>query len=331
MPEPRRDDRPRGGSFTPEDYASAYRRFATLAGTFGGTRPMLIACAAHGGDVDWTRRFLQKVCVDRGGGPRPQGLAMHYYCGTAGTDIKFSVDQWYELLWRAASMEELQARQRAAMDEFDPERKIPLVVDEWGTWHPSLPAEGRPMNWQQNTVRDALVAALTLDTFNRRADHVLMANIAQTVNVLQSLVLTDGPRMVLTPTYYVYRMYADHQGSQSVPVRVEAEDISFEGEGAQRKIFSLTASASLREKTLTLTMTNLHASEALSVEIRLEGGARVREARGEVLTHGNVHAYNEFGDTEAVAPRGAEVQASRAEFTVSVAAASLTKLTLSLS
>src|SRR5262249_39242374 len=144
------------------------------------------------------------------------GFSAHYYCGTAGTSTEYSTDQWYELLHRSLFMERLIVQQRALMDGYDPDRRIGLIVDEWGTWHPSAPGRNPAFLWQQNTMRDALVAAATLDIFNRHADKVVMSNIAQMINVLQAMILTDGPRMTVTPTYHVYRMYREHHGAQSL-------------------------------------------------------------------------------------------------------------------
>jgi len=173
-----------GGSFDPEDYAVQYRRFATFLRDFPGAPLFLIACGPPGNNHEWTRRFFQKFA----GRARLHGYAAHYYCGTAGTATEYSVDQWYQLIHRASLMEELVVQQRAIMDEFDPDRRVGLIVDEWGTWHPPAPGQEPQFLWQQNTLRDALVAALSLDIFNRHADKVIMGNIAQTINVLQAMI-----------------------------------------------------------------------------------------------------------------------------------------------
>ena len=320
-----------GGSFTPEDYCTEYRRFATFVRPFGDTHPFRIACGPAGNDAEWTRRFFEKLFRDFWRGPGIEGFAAHYYCGSAGADVEFTRDQWYEQLRKARYMEQVVVDQRAVMDEYDPERKIALVVDEWGAWH-HVPAQaGRPLLFQQNTMRDALVAALTLDIFNRHADAVLMANIAQMVNVLQALVLTDGPRMAVTPTCHVYAMYADHQGGLSVPMQVEADTVAFEAEGQRQELFRLAGSASLAGETLTVTLTHTHASEALEVEVALQGGARVAEGRAEVLAHDDVHAHNTFEEPEAVTPRRMNWKCrGGSSFAVRLEAASVTKLTLQL-
>jgi alpha-N-arabinofuranosidase len=215
-----------GGHFSPEDYCAEFRRYASFMRGFG-KRPYLIACGSPGNDVEWTNRFFRKLRKDYWDFENIHGYASHYYCGTAGTATQYSVDQWYQLIAKGLEMEELVVQQRAAMDAYDPQRKIGLIIDEWGTWHPVEPGTHPRFLYQQNTIRDALVAATTLDIFNRHADKVVMANIAQTVNVLQAVVLTEGERMLVTPTGHVYEMYAPHQGGKSVRTRVETEQISF--------------------------------------------------------------------------------------------------------
>ncbi len=156
------------------------------------------------------------------------GFAAHYYCGTAGTATEYTEEEWYRLLEKGLKMEELVIQQRATMDAWDPRRKIGLIVDEWGTWHPAEKGTNPAFLYQQNTIRDALVAANTLDIFNRHADKVVMSNIAQTINVLQAMILTQGEQMLVTPTGYVYEMYAPHQGAKALRVRLETPEITFQ-------------------------------------------------------------------------------------------------------
>ena len=187
-----------GGKFTPEDYCREYRKFTEWLPEYG-IKPYLIAAGPNGNDVDWTRRFFAKW-ADGTRAPI-QGWAPHYYCGTTGHALKFTTDQWYEQLHKANQMETLIRDQWQALGQFDPEHRIKLVVDEWGCWHPAG-TEINPAHLfeQMGTLRDALVAALTLDTFNRHAEKVDMANIAQLVNNLHSLFLADGDRFVATPS-----------------------------------------------------------------------------------------------------------------------------------
>ncbi len=177
-----------GGSFEGGDYAVEYKRFATFLQDIGKVPLTLIACGAYGSDTSWTRSFFEKYTrTPFPGVPRLHGFGVHYYCGTAGNAIEYTTDQWYQLLAAGAEIEKVVTIQRAAMDAYDPQRKIGLIIDEWGAWHPTDEAHHRAHLWQQNTMRDALIAAQTLDTFNRHADKVVMSNIAQMINVLQSM------------------------------------------------------------------------------------------------------------------------------------------------
>lgn len=287
-----------GGHFSPEDYAVEYKRYSTYLRDFGGNPLFLIACGPCGNDPEWTRRFFTELGTYR----RIHGLAAHYYCGTAGTATEYSVDQWYELIHRSLAMERLILQHRAIMDGFDPERKIGLVMDEWGTWHPPTPGRNPHHLWQQNTLRDALVAAATLNIFNRHADKVVMANIAQTVNVLQSLLLTDGAKLALTPTYHVFDMYQNHQGGQSLRLSIESEEIAFRAGAAELKLPELNASASVKDNVLTLSVVNTHAQRPVEAGITLQGG-RFTELSVSELTHKDIHAHNTFDAPQTLKPR----------------------------
>jgi alpha-N-arabinofuranosidase len=320
-----------GGNFTPEDYGSEYRRFATYLRNWGGTPLFLIACGPNGNDLEWTRRFLMKIKKDYGRGPAIHGYAAHYYCGTAGTATEYTEAQWYELLCKATLMEPLVLQQRALMDAFDPERKIGLIVDEWGTWHPPTPGHNPAFLWQQNTVRDALVAALTLDIFNRHADKVVMTNIAQTINVLQALLLTDEEKMIKTPTYHVYDLYKAHMGGAAVRTLVEGP-LNADLKADLNAFAQVSGSASIRDRTLTLTLVNSSATEPVEATLRLHGGrAASASAAGLAFSDGDIRAHNTFDDPEVVtlAERIAgAIDASASVVTLSPA--SVTRLTVQL-
>jgi alpha-N-arabinofuranosidase len=186
------------------------------------------------------------------------------------------------------------------MDEFDPQRRVALVIDEWGTWH--LPTAGRnpAFLWQQNTMRDALVAAVTLDTFNRHADKLAMCNIAQVANVLQAMILTEGERLILTPTYHVFDLYQAHQRGQSLRVAVEAPSLPVALGDRRATLAGLMGSASLREGVLTVSFVNPHATFPLEVALGLPGQARA--AGGWSLHHDDLAAHNTFEQPRAVEP-----------------------------
>lgn len=291
-----------GGNFTPEDYGTEYRRFATYLRNWGATPLYLIACGPNTNDLDWTRRFFTKLKKDYGRGPAIHGYAAHYYCGTAGTATEYTEAQWYELLWKAVQMEPLVVQQRALMDAFDPERKIGLIVDEWGTWHPPTPGHNPRFLWQQNTVRDALVAALTLDIFNRHADKVVMANIAQTINVLQALLLTDEHEMIKTPTYHVYDLYKEHQGGTAVRALFSSPGIDCHVGAQTHSLDQISGSASITGQTLTLTLVNTSATGEAEAVLTLHGGAKAGPVAAAGLSYeaGSIRAHNTFEAPEAV-------------------------------
>ena len=292
-----------GGAFCPEDYAAEYRRFATYLRDFGGTRPFLIGCGPDGNDLDWTRRFFGKLGTR--GLAMINGYAAHYYCGTAGASAtEFDTHQWYELLDKAAAVERLIEQQRSLMDEFDPQRRVGLVLDEWGAWHLPTPGRNPAYLWRQNTLRDALVAAITLDTFNRHADKLVMANIAQVANVLQAMILTEGERMVLTPTYHVFEMYGVHQGARSVRTTIDGPGVSYAIGDQRREMPGLSGSASLRDGVLSLSFVNVHATLPAEVMIDLRGGTTSGEtrARVRVLTHEELTAHNTLDSPSTLEP-----------------------------
>jgi alpha-N-arabinofuranosidase len=206
-------------------------------------------------------------------------------------------------------MENLINDQRALLDQFDPERKIGLIVDEWGTWHLPTPGRNPAHLWQQSTLRDALVAALTLDIFNRNADKLVMANIAQTVNVLQSMLLTQDDKMILTPTYHVFELYRSHQGARSLPTTFDAPPVSFAVGDEKRQLPGLAGSASLKADLLTLSVVNPHASLPTEAAIDIQGGS-LRNVTISVLTHADLTAHNTFESPQTLRPQtqAAELQ-----------------------
>lgn len=304
-----------GGNFSPEDYGTEFRRYASFMRGFGGRQLFLIACGSPGNDVEWTNRFFRKLNKDYWSFNNIYGYACHYYCGTAGTATEYATDQWYQLIHQGMQMEALVVQQRAAMDAYDPQRRIGLIVDEWGTWHPVEKGTNPAFLFQQNSLRDALVAATTLDIFNRHADKIVMANIAQTINVLQAMVLTQAEKMLITPTGHVYAMYAPHQGGQAVRAIFETDKVTYQRAGKDETIPLVSGSASLKDKILFVTLTNAHATSTEEVKINLLGGAIVQATAARLLT-GDIHAHNTFEWPEAVVPQPMALDASGNKFTV---------------
>ncbi len=317
-----------GGSFSPEDYCTEFRRFATFVRGFG-KQLYVIACGSPGNDLEWTTRFFRKLRKDYWDFTNLHGYAAHYYCGTAGTATEYTVDQWYELIARGLYMEDLVVQQRAAMDAYDPSRKIGLIIDEWGTWHPVEPGTNPAFLFQQNSLRDALVAATSLDIFNRHADKVVMANIAQTINVLQAMILTQDEKMLVTPTGYVYEMYAPHQGGTSLRTVIESDAATYTAGGKEQQVATVSGSASRTGKVLFLTLTNAHATDAVEVTVDLLGGAQAAGGAARVLS-GEIHAHNTFDAPETLTPRPYAIDATGASFVITLPPASVVAAEIAL-
>jgi alpha-N-arabinofuranosidase len=309
-----------------------------------GKKLSLIACGPANNDVEWTDRFFRKLFKDYWAFNNIDGFAAHYYCGTAGTATEYTEEEWYRLLEKGLRMEELVIQQRATMDAWDLGRKIGLIIDEWGTWHPVEKGTNPAFLYQQNTIRDAIVAANTLDIFNRHADKVVMANIAQTINVLQAVILTEGEQMLVTPTGYVYEMYAPHQGATALRTRIETSDINFKksnilqtswqsalqkDEKMESSIPLVSGSVSLKGKELFLTVTNSHAREATGITVDILGGAKVGGAHGQILA-GEIHAHNAFGSPTLVTPQVLEVSCEPSRLTLNLHPASVAAIQIQL-
>lgn len=317
-----------GGTFTAEDYCTEYRRFTTWVPSYG-VPLYLIACGptANMPDLaDWTRRFMKKW-RDQAGAPL-HGLSGHYYCGTSGTATEFTPEQWYDLLGKADVMESFIRDTWAAMGEFDAKHTVKFVVDEWGCWHPSGTEVAKGYDFSQtSTLRDALVAGLTLDTFHRHADKLSMCCVAQLINCLQSLYLAVEDRFVRTVNHYVFEMYRDHQNGMAIPVRIGAEPVKYTLDGKGREVFRVAGSASLRQQTLTLTFVHTHTEEPIEIAIRLVG-AKAGPADATVLTHKTLNAANTFAGSDEVVPRALRVPAPRpdGQWIITLPPASVTRL-----
>jgi alpha-N-arabinofuranosidase len=321
-----------GGNFTPEEYATEFRRYTAWVPRFG-VPVRFIAAGPNGGDREWTTRFFRALTAKSAAALNGvYGWAMHYYCGSTGdrNAVQFTTTDWYDLLARADRMESIVTTHWAAMAEADPSHKVKLIVDEWGAWHAG--SADLPPNYlwaYHGSLRDALVAALTLDTFNRHADKIVMANVAQLVNTIHSLFVAREDRFTVTPNFHVFAMYAAHQGATSLRTAFAAPTITFDREGQPQRMWGLNGSASIRGNELVVTVVNPHATEGRETTIRLRG-ARAREGTATVLTAADLRAHNSFERPDAVAPVDRAVTARGASFVHTFPPASVTALHLTL-
>ena len=285
-----------GGNMRPEYYADVFRQYATFIKNHSGNHIQKLAVGGYDENYNWTEVLMREAAKQM------DGLSLHYYTlptgdwQKKGSATEFDEREWHATLARTLRVEEYIEKHAAVMDKYDPQKRVGLNVDEWGTWYDSEPNGGAL--YQQNTLRDAVVAGINLNIFNRHADRVKMANIAQMVNVLQSMVLTDKEKMVLTPTYHVFRMYRVHQGATLIPVELNAPEYEL----GQSSVPSLNVSASRdTEGRLHLSIVNLDPARAAEVTTTLAGAA-VNIVTGEVLTAAAVNAMNTFERPDVVKP-----------------------------
>ena len=309
-----------GGNMRPEYYADEYRRFQTFCRNYGSNKLFRIACGPNTDDYEWMDVLMKRAARFM------DAITLHYYtlCGDKweekGSATDFTVSDFYKTLVRAQRMDELVTRHRKIMDRYDPEGRVGLIVDEWGAWYDVEPGTNPGFLYQQNTMRDAMIAALTLNIFNRNCDRVIMANLAQTVNVLQSVVLTEGDQMVLTPTYHVFDLYKAHQDAKEIDCYVQSEKV---GEGPWQ-IDQLTASASEKDGAITLTVANLSADKP--AEITVDGAAAT--AVSARILKGDIHQYNDFGSSPLSVEDFDGVKLENGVLTVSLPACSVAAITL---
>nr|WP_245530217.1 alpha-L-arabinofuranosidase C-terminal domain-containing protein [Brachybacterium faecium] len=302
-----------GGNMRAEDYAALARQYSTYVRDHGGNEVTRIAAGANIDDFGWTEALMRAATnlEGRDGKAGPyQAISLHYYTMSGswedkGSATEFSEDEWYLTLSRAARAEELVARHSTVMDHYDPHRKVGLVFDEWGTWWNVEPGTNPGFLYQQNTVRDALVASIHFDGFHRHADRLLMANIAQTVNVLQAMILTDpdSGALVLTPTYHVFAMNAGHQDARALDAHVLLPEEIAEVDG--RALPMLSASASTTGETALVSLSNLDLDQERTLVLDLRGRG-VTGHTATVLTGEGSAAHNTPEQPEAVAPRPLE-------------------------
>ena len=289
-----------GGSMTPQFYADNYRRYNTFVKNYDRNDPISrIACGPNSDSYEWTDTLMKN-------GGRMNGLALHYYTlpsgswqGSKGSATEFGEDQYFATLRNTLKMEELITKHSAIMDKYDPQKRVGLVVDEWGVWTDVEPGTNPGFLYQQNSLRDAILAAINLNMFQAHADRVTMANIAQMINVLQSMILTDKEKMLLTPTYHVFEMFKVHQGATALPLQLATPDYVV----GENKIPAVSASAS-RDAAgkIHLSLTNADSNNAITLECRLMG-ASAQSVSGRVLSAPAVNAHNTFTEPNAVAPQ----------------------------
>ncbi len=293
-----------GGSMRPEYYADVYRRYQTFARNYGSNQLYKIACGAHDFNEQWTEVLMREA------GRVMDGLSLHYYTvpGTwahKGSATEFAEEAWFITLKKALVMDEIVCKHAQIMDRYDPEKRVGMIVDEWGAWYDVEPETNPHFLYQQNSLRDALLAGVTLNIFNNHCDRVYMANLAQTVNVLQALVLTEADKIVLTPTYHVFDLFQVHQNAALLATTIEEAAAYTYGDESLPQV---SVSASQADGgAIHVTLCNLDSRAPADVTIALRGDdagdpAADREVSGRILTAAEMTAHNTFSRPDVVQP-----------------------------
>lgn len=289
-----------GGNMTADYYANLYKQYSTFMNTQVGKEKIYrIASGASDNDYNWTETLMKNIP-----GKLMEAVALHHYSvlswgeGQKSSATQFSDQEYFKTMQQALLMDELIEKHSAVMDKYDPEKKIALIVDEWGGWYNVEPGTNPGFLYQQNTMRDAVLAGATLNIFHKHCERVRMANLAQAVNVLQAVILTKGDKMLLTPTYHVLEMYNVHQDATMLPVTVKSEDYTLNNQ----KLPAVSVSAS-RDKAgkVHVSLVNIDPSKPQEISVDLKG-LKATGLTGRILTSANVRDHNTFENLTKVKP-----------------------------
>jgi alpha-N-arabinofuranosidase len=289
-----------GGNMKPDYYANIYRQYSTFMNPQVGKEKIFrIASGASSDDFNWTETLMKNIPVNM-----VEGVAMHHYStfgwdpGVKGSATDFTEAQYFRTMQQALKMDEYIQKHSAIMDKYDPQKKVALVVDEWGAWYEVEPGTNPGFLYQQNTMRDAIVAALNLHIFFRHADRVRMTNIAQMANVLQAMILTREGQMVLTPTYHVFAMYKGFQDATFLPLELKSPWYNKD----QWVVPSVSGAAARgADGVVRVAMTNVDPNRSASVSLSVDG-VQATAATGQLLTAATIQSHNDFGSADVVKP-----------------------------
>jgi len=287
-----------GGNMRPEYYADEYRKYVTFMSDWENTGGLMrIASGASDADYTWTETLMKNIPGNMLG-----GLAMHHYSviewNHKSSATNFSEEQYFATMKSALLMDELVTKHSAIMDKYDPQKKVALVVDEWGGWYDVEPGTNPGFLYQQNTMRDAMIAGVTLNIFNNHADRVRIACLAQCINVLQAVILTDKEKMILTPTYHVMEMYNVHQDAKLLPLKIITDNYPLGND----KLPAVSASASKDASGKThISLVNIDTKNTQTITVDLEGG-QYASVTGRILTSSKLQDYNSFEEPGKIKP-----------------------------
>ena len=320
-----------GGNMTPDYYLSQLKIYSRFVRNFNPAQQdkqqmLKIAVGPGGSESRWTEwtDAIMKAYQSHTWSWDMNGLSMHSYTVVkwppSYASVGFGETEYAQILKSTLEMNDLIAKHSAIMDKYDPQKKVALVVDEWGGWYAPLPGSTPGFLVQQNSLRDAILAALNLNIFAQHADRVRMANIAQMINVLQAMILTDKEKMVLTPTYYVYEMYVPFQDATFVPVTFDAGTYTHDGITLPR-VDAIAAKDKAGK--LWLAITNVDPNQSAELEVSL-AGINAKSAAGETLTAPKVDSVNTFDAPNTVVPKPISAKAQDGKLTLELAPKSVT-------
>lgn len=288
-----------GGNMDPEFYANLYRQYATFMGSWNNEAGLYrIASGANSADYNWTEVLMKNIpknLID--------GVALHHYSvidwNKKGPDVDFTEDHYFTTMKSSLFMDQLITKHVAIMDKYDKNKEVDLVVDEWGGWYDVQEGTNPGFLYQQNTMRDAMIAGTTLNIFHKHSDRVKMANLAQTVNVLQAVALTKGEQMILTPTYHILKMYTVHHDAQLIPIELDTPDYEYNGD----TLPAISASASKDAEGKThISLVNIDAHKENTVSIDLKE-LNIKDFSAEILASDKLQDHNSFEDPEHIMPK----------------------------
>ncbi len=287
-----------GGNMKPEYYADTYRKYATFMSDWSNTGGLFrIASGANSADYNWTEVLMKNIPLNM-----VSGIALHHYSfvewNKKGSATDFTKEQYFKTMKTALFMDSLIMKHALIMDKYDPEKKIALVVDEWGGWYDVEKGTNPGFLYQQNTMRDAMIAGVTLNIFNNHSDRVRMANLAQAINVLQAVILTDKEKMIITPTYHVMEMYNVHQDATLLPVSIKSSDYIVDGQ----KLPAVSVSASKDSAGIThVSLTNIDDTKSQNISVNLSG-IKYSAVTGRILTSNKLRDFNSFENPDKIKP-----------------------------
>lgn len=287
-----------GGNMKPEFYANLYKQYATFMADWSNSAKLhRVASGSNGSDYNWTEVMMRDVPANL-----MEGLSLHHYAvinwGAKGSSTQYDESVYFKTMQEALKMDELVTRHSTIMDKYDPAKRVALVVDEWGGWYEVEPGTNPGFLYQQNTMRDAMIAGVTLNIFNKHCERVRIANLAQTVNVLQAVILTDKEKMILTPTYHVMEMYNVHQDATLLPLSIQSEDYTF----GKDKLPAVSVSASKNVAGIThISLVNIDASKSQTVSVDIRG-SKFSSVNGRILSSQKLQDFNSFSEPNKIQP-----------------------------